>query len=201
MPVKDGKPLASASRVRARKAASLMLAGATQRDAMRTAGFSESAVMRGAKNEVEAVRKEFNRLLDKAIPPAMMVERALEGLNAMRIEAFLHKNTGAVVYSKPLPDNMSRFKNLELLAKMRGLIVRREESKVEHTIDLHQVISEARARAKSLPAGADATVEASDVTACDTRDDRALPSNELGQSQLGQSPNVTDRDGIDGAKS
>ncbi|MGH7191996.1 MAG: hypothetical protein ACREJM_00505, partial [Candidatus Saccharimonadales bacterium] len=61
------------------------------------------------------------------------------------------------------PDHYARVKASELLGKFAGLIVRREEAKVEHTVDLHDVIREARSRVKSLPSVSDATVESTAV--------------------------------------
>jgi hypothetical protein len=59
------------------------------------------------------------------------------------------------------PDYYARVKCAELLGKFSGLIVRKEETKVEHSLDLYNII-EARRRMERLR---DSEAQVIDVTA------------------------------------
>jgi hypothetical protein len=146
---------ASAARVKARKAAHLMITkGLTKTEAMRQAGYSEGTIHSG--NHV-ALRSEFQRLLNEALPAGEVIDAIKRGVKSEVVKEFLDPKTGQVVEGRTQRDYHASVKFCELYAKSFGILARQDELKVTHEVRLADEIAAARERAKKA---ATITVEA-----------------------------------------
>jgi hypothetical protein len=146
---------ASAARVKARKAAHLMITkGMSKSEAMRKAGYSEGTIKSG--NHV-ALRSEFQRLLNEALPASEVIDAIKRGIRSEVVREFLDPKTGQVVEGKPQSDYHASVKFCELYAKSFGIIARQDEIKVTHEVRLADEIAAARERAKLAAVTVDAT--------------------------------------------
>jgi hypothetical protein len=146
---------ASAARVKARKAAHLMITkGLSKSEAMRRAGYSEGTIKSG--NHV-ALRSEFQRLLNEALPAGEVIDAIRRGIKSEVVKEFLDPKSGQVVEGKPQRDYHASVKFCELYAKSFGIIARQDELKVTHEVRLADEIAAARERAKLASVTVDAT--------------------------------------------
>jgi type II secretory pathway component PulF len=146
---------ASQARVRARKAAELMIKeNVTKAEAMRRVGYKESTIKSG--NHI-AIRSEFQRLLNQAIPASEIIEAIKRGIRSENMREFLNPQTGEVVAGQPQTDYHASAKFCELYSKVFGLIARQDELKVTHEVRLADEIAAARERAKLAAVTVDAT--------------------------------------------
>ena len=160
---KKPKPVSPATQLRRRKAVQGLLAGKSVKDSLMEAGYSRSTATNNPGEILKGLQTEFAGALDGMLPREGMIGTLLEGLTAVKVTYVYNPKLG-ITESFEQPDHFARVKCAELLAKLGGLITRKEQVKVEHGIDVGDIIA-ARRRAGMLPpAEPDATVEAQPVT-------------------------------------
>ncbi len=160
----------------------MVMDNVTQAEAMRRAGYSEKAINDRPKHAMKAIREEFDRILDEYIDPASVAKALREGIQATTAKDFIVQKTGEVVSGPERVDHYARVKHAELYLKAKGLIVRHEESKVTHEVDVATLLA-ARRRVEN----------AVDVTPCDTVEVKALITNGSGADPLGYEPNESEK--------
>ncbi|MGH9353642.1 MAG: hypothetical protein ACRD18_07535 [Terriglobia bacterium] len=163
------------TKLRRRKTVQGLMTGKSIKDAALDAGYSQSMAKHNSVQLMDGIREEFAAELDKRLPRGEMIAELINlALGATKKERILNPKTGEVHEYEDV-DSFARIKAAELLGKFGGLLIRREEGKVEHTVNLADVIAEARRRAKALPEpSSDVTVEAAPIKA-------AGPVNESGE--------------------
>lgn len=157
-----------ALQIKRRKVAQALLEGKNTKDSILAGGYSESTATKNPGEVLRGMQLEFAGVLDELLPKERMVSTLVEGLEATKVEHIYNAKAGAVEHFEG-PDYYARTKCAELLAKLGGFIVRREESRVTHDVDWADIIA-ARRRVgwkedpAALPPITDAVVEAQLVT-------------------------------------
>jgi len=147
-PGKRFKAEASQARARARKVAQLMIQhNLTKSEAMRRVGYTEQTIKSGHHH---AIRSEFQRLLNAAIPPEAVIEALKRGIDSKVVKEFLNPQTGEVVEGRPQTDYHASAKFVSLYAQVFGLTAREDFLNVQHNFSLAQEIAAARQRASTV---------------------------------------------------
>lgn len=152
------------TRLRRRKTLRGLMAGQSIKDAAIAAGYAEGSARHSSVDIMNGIREEFATELDKQLPrQAMIAELIKLALSATKKERIYNNKTGEICEYEDV-DSFARIKATELLGKFGGLLIRREESRVSHEVNLADIVALARARsAKALPPASDAVVEATPV--------------------------------------
>lgn len=108
-------------RVRHKKVLAALIAGKTQRDALRDGGYPETTVRHAAHEVIAGMRKTVASELKRQLPIRKLVQVMVAGLDATRQEAFLDQKSGRVVLGPPQIDFDQRRRSAELLCKVLGL--------------------------------------------------------------------------------
>lgn len=160
-----------AARLRHRRVAEGIMSGQTVAAAMVTAGYSKSTADKSSGKILKAVQEEMAEALERLLPRDRLVQTLIDKLDAKRTTLIYNPGKGEVERFESA-DHLAQIKAAELLAKLAGLIVRREEASVEHnhSVSVADLLA-ARRRAGLLPpVEADAVATAEPVTEDKTPD-------------------------------
>lgn len=119
--------------MRQRRYVKARLSGQTKKEAALAAGYSEPMAENAAvKIESKEVRRAFQALARKAVPPEKIVQRLREGLDATRTRPVISQ--GKVVDMFEEPDTRERREHLVLAAKLAGYFVEKSELEVQQEV-------------------------------------------------------------------
>ncbi|MDE2098384.1 MAG: hypothetical protein KGL39_14110 [Patescibacteria group bacterium] len=163
-----------------RTAAEAIISGQakTQGEALAIAGYAPSVVRDRPKRTLDAIREQVRTLLEKRVPMETLAEHIAKGLNSKKPVVVMIGNGMSEV--QMVDDPHANVKYATLLSQMLGLLVRHEESKVTHNVDIAGAISAARRRLKEPDVTA--VVTHALPVSIESTDYATNASNPLGQS-------------------
>ena len=109
-------------------------AGVSRRRAALDAGYSLSSANNPGHNiERGRVREVFAELIRSTVPPGLIALRLREGVDAAEIKCFVHE--GGLIYSRPLVNFTERRHYVELVARMGGYYLDKQEIELANQND------------------------------------------------------------------
>lgn len=145
-----------ATQLRRRKAVKGLLDGKSVKDSLLSAGYARSTATQNPGEILKGLQAEFAEALDGMLPREEMIATLLDGLTATKTTYVYNPKLG-ITESFDQPDHFARVKCAELLSKLGGLVTRKEEVNVSHSIEPSTILA-ARRRAEQAQAAVTAEV-------------------------------------------